>query len=135
LDRVDTFLSNILKTVNDAVPKRVVKYREIVEKGVEYVETVGGGKHFFEPAEVRRLGEKLPSEILDDLHLPFIFVKNSEVSEPVYHIRVYGREAEAFQILMDLKILPRNEKGPYTYKPILSNFINKYPTLAVLSFL
>ncbi|MEM2236858.1 MAG: DUF61 family protein [Candidatus Caldarchaeum sp.] len=135
MDKIDSFLSNILKTVNDSVPKRVVKYREIVGSGVYHVETVGGGVHHFDPEEVRKIGEALPAEILDHLHLPFIFVKNTELEESVYLIRVYGSEAEAFQKLMNVKTLPRSSRGPYTYKPLVAEFINRYPSLAVMGYL
>ncbi|MEM1964745.1 MAG: DUF61 family protein [Candidatus Caldarchaeum sp.] len=135
LERIDSFLSNILKTVNESVPRRVIRYREIVSSGVYSVETVGGGLHHFDPQEVKKIGEELPSEILDQLHLPFIFVKNTELEESVYLIRVYGSEVEAFQKLMNVKTLPRSSRGPYTYKPLVAEFINRYPSLAVMGCL
>ncbi len=134
-DRFESLLSNILRTVNDSLPKKVVKYRDIVEKGVEGVETVGGWLHRFDRQDIEKIAKILPQSILDRLHLPFVLVKSIEMEESVYILRVYGSEAEAFQMLMGLETLPRTSRGPYTYKPFVAEFINRYPSLAVLGFL
>lgn len=134
-DRFESLLSNILRTVNDSLPKKVVKYRDIVEKGVEGVETVGGWLHRFDRQDIEKIAKQLPQSILDRLHLPFVLVKSIEMEESVYILRVYGSEAEAFQMLMGLETLPRTSRGPYTYKPFVAEFINRYPSLAVLGFL
>ncbi len=116
------------------MPKRVVKYTEIAGSAVDSVETIGGGRHYFNPEEVRKIGEKLPAEVLENLHLPFVFVKSIDFEESVYLIRVYGSEAEAFRILMDITMLPRSDKGHYTYKPLVAEFINRYPSLAIIGY-
>jgi len=134
-DRFESLLSNILKTVNDSLPKKVVRYRDIVEKGVDGVDTVGGWLHRFDRQDIEKISKILPQSVLDRLHLPFVFVKSIEMEESVYILRVYGSEAEAFQMLMGLETLPRTSRGPYTYKPFVAEFINRYPSLAVLGFL
>ncbi|MCS6769187.1 MAG: DUF61 family protein [Candidatus Caldarchaeum sp.] len=135
MDRADSFLSSILRSLNDAIPRRVVKYREIVNSGVYSVETVGGSQHFFNPHEIAEIARILPAHILDGLHLPFVFVKSFDSEESVYYIRVYGTEAEAFKKLAGVEVLPRNDRGFYTYKPLVSEFISKYPSLAVMGYL
>lgn len=135
MDRAEAFLSNILKSLNDAMPKRVVRYRELVSTGQCMVETIGGGFHRFDPEEVAALGRKLPDRVLENLHLPFVFVKSFDSEESVYYLRVYGSEDEAFQTLMSVRMMPRTDRGPYTYKPLVAEFINKFPTLAVIGYL
>ncbi len=107
---------------------------EIARSAVDGVETIGGDRHLFNMEEVRKIGERLPAEVLENLHLPFIFIKSVEFEESVYLIRVYGSEDEAFRILMDVNVLPRSDKGPYTYKPLVAEFINRYPSLAVIGY-
>jgi uncharacterized protein (UPF0216 family) len=134
-DRYESLLSNILRSVNDSLPRHVIRYRDVVELGLEGVETVGGSFHRFDRNDLEKLAKQLPENILDRLHLPFVFVKSIEIEESVYILRVYGSEAEAFQMLMGLETLPRTSRGPYTYKPFVAEFINSYPSLAVLGFL
>jgi uncharacterized protein (UPF0216 family) len=134
-DRYESLLSNILRSVNDSLPRHVVRYRDVVELGLEGVETVGGSFHRFDRNDLEKLAKQLPENILDRLHLPFVFVKSIEIEESVYILRVYGSEAEAFQTLMGLETLPRTSRGPYTYKPFVAEFINRYLSLAVLGFL
>ncbi|MEM1943573.1 MAG: DUF61 family protein [Candidatus Caldarchaeum sp.] len=135
MDRAEAFLSNILKSLNDAMPKRPVRYKELVRTGMYVVETVGGGIHRFDPEEVAALGRKLPEHVLENLHLPFVFVKSFEAEESIYYLRVYGSEEEAFQSLMSVRTMPRTDRGPYTYKPFVAEFINRFPTLAVMGYL
>ena len=134
-ERIESLLSNILKSVNDSLPKRVVRYRDVVHLGLDGVETVGGYFHSFDRHELEMLGKQLPPHILDKLHLPFVFVKSIEMEESVYLIRVYGTEDEAFRILMGLEVIPRSDRGPYTYKPYVAEFLNRCPSLAVIGFL
>jgi uncharacterized protein (UPF0216 family) len=111
-DRYESLLSNILRSVNDSLPKHVVRYRDVVELGMEGVETVGGSFHRFDRNDLEKLAKQLPENILDRLHLPFVFVKSIEIEESVYILRVYGSEAEAFQMLMGLENTPPNQPRP-----------------------
>jgi uncharacterized protein (UPF0216 family) len=71
-DRYESLLSNILRSVNDSLPRHVVRYRDVVELGMEGVETVGGSFHRFDRNDLEKLAKQLPENILDRLHLPFV---------------------------------------------------------------
>lgn len=132
---VDEWLAETLRKINDVLPKRVEKLKKLLEMETPWVETVGGGKHVFDRKELQTLKELLPPEVVDQLYLPIVFSKNLSLGENVYVIKAKGSEAEAFRILMNLKHLPRVENQFYTYKPIVADFLNKYPSIAVVGFI
>ncbi|MEM4315943.1 MAG: DUF61 family protein, partial [Nitrososphaerota archaeon] len=84
---------------------------------------------------VAALGRKLPEHVLENLYLPFVFVKSFDAEESIYYLRVHGSEDEAFKALMSVRMMPRTDRGPYTYKPLVAEFINRFPTLAVMGYL
>jgi len=133
---VDEWLSHTLRSINDTLPRRVEKLTRLLEMEQPYVETIGGQKHYFNKHELQRINEELPRGIAQTLYLPIIFTKHHEMEEAVYVIRARGSEAEAFKILMKLNELPRTkDQQPYTYKPLVAEFLNKYPTLGVIGYI
>ena len=134
-DKIDEWLSHTLKSINDSLPKRMEKFTRLIEMEEPYVETIGGEKHHFNKEELKQIAEKLPDHILANLYLPIVFTKQHNLEESVYIIRARGTEAEAFKILMKINDLPKINNQPYTYKPLIAEFINKYPTLAVIGYL
>lgn len=133
--RIDEWLSHTLKSINDNLPKRVERFTTLIEMETPYVETIGGGKHYFNKEELKQLERELPKHILSNLYLPIVFTKQHELEESVYVIRARGTEAEAFKILMKIDELPKINNQHYTYKPLVAEFINKYPTLAVIGYI
>ncbi|GBC72404.1 hypothetical protein HRbin03_00233 [archaeon HR03] len=132
---VDDWLAETMRHVNDALPRRAEKLSTLLEMEKPSVETVGGGRHYFDKKELEELLRKLPSEVSENLYLPIVFAKNPELGESTYIVKSRGSEAEAFRILMGLRTLPRVGNQPYTYKPLVTEFINRYPTLAVIGYL
>jgi len=49
---VDEWLSQTLRKINDVLPKRTESLKKLLEMDRPYVETVGGGKHFFDKKEL-----------------------------------------------------------------------------------
>ncbi|HID05253.1 MAG TPA: DUF61 family protein [Candidatus Caldiarchaeum subterraneum] len=132
---VDEWLSHTLRSINDALPKRVEKLTRLLEMEKPYVETVGGGRHYFSKEELQRINHQLPKEVAQTLYLPIVFTKHHEMDESVYLIRARGSEAEAFRILMQIPELPKTKNQHYTYKPLVAEFLNRYPTLAVIGYI
>lgn len=132
---VDEWLSQTLRQINDVLPRRVERLEKLLEMENPYVETVGGGKHYFDRKELAAVRDALPVEVAEGLFLPIVFSKNLSLGDHTYVIKARGTEAEAFRILMNLKTVPKTEDGYYTYKPLVAEFINKYPTLAVVGYI
>ncbi|MEM3095521.1 MAG: DUF61 family protein [Nitrososphaerota archaeon] len=132
---VDDLLSETLRHVNDSLPRRVIPLERLLKMDEACVETVGGGRHCFDKADLAKLASLLPSEIVEKLHLPFVFTKHHSMDDSVYFIRAVGSEPQAFQILMGLSHLPKSVDGYYTYKPLVSEFIRRYPTLATVGYI
>ncbi|MEM0440601.1 MAG: DUF61 family protein [Candidatus Caldarchaeum sp.] len=132
---VDEWLSQTLRKINDVLPKRTESLKKLLEMDRPYVETVGGGKHFFDKKELNDVFRILPPETADQLFLPIVFSKNLSLGEHVYVIKARGRAPEAFRILMNLKELPQADGLYYTFKPLVAEFINRYPTLAVAGYI
>jgi len=132
---VDEWLAETLRRVNDSLPKRTETLDRLLGEEEPSVETVGGGRHFFDKEELKRLKASLPPEVAAGLRLPFVFTKKHELEESVYVVRGKGTEARAFAILMNLRELPRMGGEPYTYKPLVAEFLNRYPTLAAVGYI
>ncbi|MEM1975527.1 MAG: DUF61 family protein [Candidatus Caldarchaeum sp.] len=132
---VDDWLAETMRHVNDALPRRAAKLSTLLEMEKPFVETVGGGRHYFDRSELEELLIKLPREVSENLYLPIVFAKNLEMGENTYIVKARGSEAEAFRILMGLRELPRVDNQSYTYKPLVAEFINRYPTLAVIGYI
>ncbi len=132
---VDEWLSHTLRHINDALPRRVERLSRLLEMDEPYVETVGGWKHFFNKKELQQIKEMLPATVAERLYLPFVFVKNHESEEPFYIIRERGSEAEAFRIIMGLAELPKTSGKPYTYKILVAEFLNRFPSLGVMGYI
>jgi len=131
---VDDLLAETLRHVNDSLPRRVVRLGVLLRMDEPYVETIGGGFHYFNKRELMMLAELLPADVAADLHLPFVFTKRHDLEEPVYLIRTVGSEPEAFKTLMGLSHLPESGGGYYTYKPVIAEFVRRYPSLATVGY-
>ncbi|MDW8084404.1 MAG: DUF61 family protein [Candidatus Caldarchaeum sp.] len=132
---VDEWLSQTLKRINDVLPKKPERIGKLLEMETPFVETVGGDRHYFDKAELLAVQKVLPHEVLENLYLPIVFSKNLSFGDHVYVIKARGTEPEAFRILMELRELPKADNVYYTYKPLVAEFLNKYPTLGVVGYI
>ncbi|MCS7110381.1 MAG: DUF61 family protein [Candidatus Caldarchaeum sp.] len=131
---VDEWLSQTLRKINDVLPRRVELLNRLLEMPTPFVETVGGGRHYFDRNELLAVKQSLPEEVVENLFLPIVFSKNLSFGEHTYIIKARGTEPEAFRILMKIRHLPKADDAYYTYKPLVSEFLNRYPTLGVVGY-
>ena len=131
---VDDLLAETLRHVNDGLPRRAARFMDLLRMDTPYVETIGGERHYFNKRELETLVKLLPDDIAANLHLPFVFTKKHDLEESVYIIRSVGSEPEAFKKLMGISHLPVSGGEYYTYKPIIAEFIRRYPSLAAVGY-
>ncbi|GBC69155.1 hypothetical protein HRbin01_00848 [archaeon HR01] len=132
---VDELLSETLRRINDSLPKQAVRLERLLKMDTPSVETIGGGIHYFDRDDLEKLVKNLPDHIAGRLHLPFVFTKRHDLGDSVYVIRTLGVEHEAFKILMNMAHLPESNGEYYTYKPVIHEFIRRYPSLAAIGYL
>ncbi len=128
---MEAWLSRQARFFQDIFPVRRASIRELLGQSIPYVETRGGGRHYFSKRDLELAASKLPAELLDVPIIPIVFAR-SEI-EGVYVIR--GVEtADAFAKLSDLKGLDRLPTGEfYTYKSLVLNFLSRYPSLGIIT--
>ncbi|MDW8063260.1 MAG: DUF61 family protein [Candidatus Caldarchaeum sp.] len=131
---VDEWLSQTLRKINDVLPRKAEPLNKLLEMDEPFVETVGGGRHYFDKNELMAVKQALPKEVVENLFLPIVFSKNLSLGEHTYVIKARGTEPEAFRILMNIRQLPKADDVHYTYKPLVAEFLNRYPTLGVVGY-
>ena len=130
--RVEEWLSNQFKRINEGLPKSRLPLSELLSMQEPSVETIGGGRHHFLRDELQELLNVLPEELWRRVRLPLVFRRSLESSESVYYLEGGEAEAEAVKILAGVRFLPENKGRYFTYKPILSILVSKYPTIIVI---
>lgn len=133
-ETIDHWLSHELKKINSQLPRNRAYLQDLLKTDQPYVETVGGGKHFFSVEELELLARSLPKEIGSNLSLPIVFIRRYEMGEGVYTFEG-DSEAEAFKNILGLSYLSKTEKKYHTYKPVVIDFLRRFKTIAVVSFL
>jgi uncharacterized protein (UPF0216 family) len=132
---VDELLAETLRHINDSLPRQTVRLERLLKMDEPSVETIGGGRHYFDRWDLEKLVKNLPDEIAMELYLPFVFTKRHNLGESLYFIRSSGVEHAAFKLLMNLKHIPESNGEYYTYKPVVHEFIRRYPSLAAIGYL
>lgn len=130
-ERVEAWFTKQIRIFQDIFPARRASIRELLKQSRPYVETRGGGRHYFSRDDLEAAASKLPAEILDAPIFPIVFTRGE--AEDLYIVR--GAEAaEAFVRLADLKGLDRLPTGEfYTYKSLVLHFLKRYPSLGIIT--
>lgn len=130
---IEEWLRYELMSINMALPKRPLRLSMLLHLEEPFVETVGGGRHYFDKKELEELRKLLPSG--HDVLLPIVFVRRGELGEGVYLIKGGKDEAEAFRLALGLSDVPYSPEGYYTYKPFILEFLRKFKTLGIIGTL
>lgn len=130
-ERVEAWFSKQIRSFQDIFPARRASIRELLNQSRPYVETRGGGRHYFSRRDLEAAASKLPAELLDAPIFPIVFTRG-EV-EDLYIVR--GAEAaDAFARLSDLNGLDSLPTGEfYTYKSLVLHFLSRYPSLGIIA--
>jgi uncharacterized protein (UPF0216 family) len=130
-ERVEAWLSKQTRILQDIFPARRASIRELLGQPRPYVETRGGGRHYFSRRDLEEAASKLPAELLDAPIFPIVFARGE--AEDLYLVR--GAEAAAaFAKLSDLRGLDRLPTGEfYTYKSLVLHFLSRYPSLGIIT--
>jgi len=91
-----------------------------------------GGVHYFSREELEKLSEILPERLRKRVTLPLVFRRSIESSESIYFLDGGEVEAETVKLITGLKFLPSLRGRYYTYKPVISLIVSKYPSILVL---
>jgi len=132
VDFSEEWLRNQLRELNRDLPRVRVPLARLLEMDNPSVETVGGDIHYFDKRELRELAEILPSELHEKLKLPLVFRRSLEVGESIYFLDGGGAEAEVLKKLLGLEFTPSIQQRYYTYKPVITKLISRFPSIVVI---
>jgi uncharacterized protein (UPF0216 family) len=132
VDFSDEWLRRQVREFNKDIPRIRLPLTLLLEMDTPYVETIGGDRHYFDKKELRELAEVLPKELLDRLRLPLVFKRSLEVEESLYFLDGGEVEVEVLKRLVGLSYIPSRGRQYYTYKPIISKLISKFPSIVVI---
>ncbi len=131
-DKVEEWLSIQFKKINEGLPRRRLKLGELLSMERPSVETVGGGLHHFSKTELQELSRSLSEDLRERVRLPLVFRRSLKSSESIYYLDGGEAEAEVVKRIAGVGFLPRNKGRYFTYKPIISILVSRYPTLVVI---
>ncbi|MCS7118238.1 MAG: DUF61 family protein [Thaumarchaeota archaeon] len=129
----DAFIEGHLKRLRDNVPVRKASLEELIDSDNPSVETLGGGRHRFRPEDLRAASKLLTGELRRAPALPITFSSGEDYGKGVVILR-NRVEAAVYRALMGLEFVPETPEGyAYTYKPMVAEFVRRYPSLGILS--
>ncbi|MEM0381978.1 MAG: DUF61 family protein [Nitrososphaerota archaeon] len=129
--REEVWLSRQARLFRELIPVRRASVRELLSQSTPFVETRGGGRHYFSKKDLEMAASKLRPELLDAPILPIVFTRGE--AEDTYIVRE-AEAAEAFATLSGLRGLERLSSGEfYTYKSLILHFLSRYPSLGVIT--
>jgi len=135
IDLPGEWLRRQIREFNKDIPRVKLPLSLLLEMDIPYVETVGGERHYFDKKELRELSEMLPRELLDKFRLPLVFKRSLEVGESLYLLDGGEVEVEVLKKLVGLTYIPSRGRQYYTYKPIISKLISKFPSIVVIGII
>lgn len=131
----DEWIKHQLREINKDMPRVRVPLNLLLEMDKPSIETVGGDRHYFDKRELRELADVIPRDLWDKLKLPLIFKRSLEADESLYFIDGGEVEVQVIKKLIGLEFIPSRDNQYYTYKPIISKLIQRFPSIIVIGFL
>ena len=135
-DLIGDLINKDIQNLNTHLPKRKSKLQDLLKVDIPVIEARDGSKIFLSKDELIDISKNLPDPIIENLNLPFIFIRRLDLGEGCYIIFGSDIEVEAYRLLLNLQYpIPSTSKSEYyTYKPFISELINRYGTLVQLGF-
>lgn len=129
----DALLASYIKKLGTSMPAKRLSIRQLLSMDEPSVNRVNGEKHFFNKNELLKAAELLKECCLEWEVFPLVFVHRKDLGKDVYLVKGPGAE-EVFRILMGLSSVNKTPDGQaYTYKALVIEFINKFPSLGIIS--
>lgn len=135
VDFSDEWIKHQLREINRGMPRVRVPLNLLLEMDKPSIETVGGDRHYFDKRELRELADIIPREFWSKLKLPIVFRRSLEADESLYFIDGGEVEVHVIKKLIGLEFVPSRDNQYYTYKPIISKLIQRFPSIIVIGFL
>ncbi|MCS7094530.1 MAG: DUF61 family protein [Thaumarchaeota archaeon] len=129
----DALIEGHLKRMRDSLPIRKASLEELLGSADPHVETIGGGRHKFRREDLLAADAVLNGELRKVNAFPITFSSGEDYGKGVMILRSRA-EAVVYRTLMGLGLVPETPEGyAYTYKPMVAEFLRRFPSLGVLS--
>lgn len=135
VDFSDEWVRHQLREINRDMPRVRIPLNLLLEMDNPSIETIGGDRHYFDKRELRELADIIPRELWGKFKLPLVFRRSLETDESLYFLDGGEVEVQVIKKLTGLEFIPSKDNQYYTYKPVISKLIQKFPSIIVIGFI